>query len=120
MALILVVDDEASIRSFLRRTLSLYGHEVMVGETGLQAVEITAERCPDLMILDYNLPGLDGLEVLEAVARRCPSHKVLMLTGREDHEVEDRAVALGVGAFVQKPIDLNRLIALVDALLESP
>ncbi|WP_275052623.1 response regulator [Calidithermus chliarophilus] len=114
------MDDEASVRSFLRRTLGLYGHEVMEGETGLQAVQITAERCPDLMILDYNLPGLDGLEVLETIARHCPLHKVLMLTGRDDYEVQDKAVALGVGAFVQKPIDLNRLIALVDALLKKP
>ncbi|HYC14593.1 MAG TPA: response regulator, partial [Stellaceae bacterium] len=66
---ILVVDDEAAIRRFLRTGLGEQGYEVMEAETAQAGIESAAREKPDLLILDLGLPDLDGLEVLQQIRR---------------------------------------------------
>lgn len=114
---ILVVDDDASVTSVLKRGLGYEGYEVDVASSGRQALEIARERPPDLVILDIMMPGMDGLEVtrrLRAVDEKLP---ILMLTAKD--AVSDQVQGLETGAddYVVKPFVFVVLLARVHALL---
>lgn len=114
---ILVVDDEAALRTSVRRALTLAGYEVEVASDGEEALASLAERAPDAVVLDVLMPGVDGLEVctrLRAAGDRTP---VLMLTARD--AVGDRVAGLDAGAddYMVKPFALQELLARLRALL---
>jgi two-component system response regulator MprA len=113
---ILVIEDEQKIADFLRRGLTYEGFKIEVcldGESGLKAARDTP---PDLVILDWMLPGLDGLEVCRRL-RAGGSVPILMLTAKDS--VSDRVKGLDSGAddYVVKPFAFEELIARVRALL---
>jgi len=113
---VLVIEDEQKIADFLRRGLTYEGFKVEVcadGESGLKAARDTP---PDLVILDWMLPGLDGLEVCRRL-RAGGSVPILMLTAKDS--VADRVKGLDSGAddYVVKPFAFEELIARVRALL---
>ena len=113
---ILVIEDEQKIADFLRRGLTYEGFKVEVcldGESGLKAARDTP---PDLVVLDWMLPGLDGLEVCRRL-RAGGSVPILMLTAKDS--VSDRVKGLDSGAddYVVKPFAFEELIARVRALL---
>jgi two-component system, OmpR family, response regulator MprA len=116
MANILVVDDDPKITSALRRALAYEGYNVAVAGDGPSALQQARERLPDLVILDWMLPGMNGIEVLQRLhAGGAPP--VLMLTARD--EVDDRVRGLDSGAddYLVKPFALDELLARVRALL---
>ena len=113
---ILVIEDEQKIADFLRRGLTYEGFKVEMcldGESGLKAARDTP---PDLVILDWMLPGLDGLEVCRRL-RAGGSVPILMLTAKDS--VADRVKGLDSGAddYVVKPFAFDELMARVRALL---
>ncbi|MCL4394089.1 MAG: response regulator transcription factor [Chloroflexi bacterium] len=113
---ILVIEDEQKIADFLRRGLTYEGYRVEVsldGEAGLKAAR---DNPPDLVVLDWMLPGLDGLEVCRRL-RAAGSVPILMLTAKDS--VTDRVKGLDSGAddYVVKPFAFEELIARVRALL---
>ncbi len=113
---ILVIEDEQKIADFLRRGLTYEGLKVEVcldGESGLKAARDTP---PDLVILDWMLPGLDGLEVCRRL-RAGGAVPILMLTAKDS--VADRVKGLDSGAddYVVKPFAFEELMARVRALL---
>jgi two-component system, OmpR family, response regulator MprA len=113
---ILVIEDEQKIADFVRRGLTYEGFKIEVcsdGESGLKAARDTP---PDLVILDWMLPGLDGLEVCRRL-RAGGSVPILMLTAKDS--VSDRVKGLDSGAddYVVKPFAFEELIARVRALL---
>jgi len=116
MSRILVVEDDPELRRLLQRELSASGHEVLLAEDGETGVRVHASASPDLIILDWMLPGIDGLDVLRAV-RRSSTTPVLMLTARGD-EV-DRVIGLELGAddYLPKPFGIRELLARVRALI---
>ena len=109
---ILIVDDQASIRSLIRASLHQLGctdvFEAPDGEEGLRAV---LTRSPNLVITDFNMPKLDGLGLLRAIRGHPPikSTAVIMLTGRADKELVQRAVQFGVNNFLVKPFTVATL-----------
>jgi two-component system, OmpR family, response regulator MprA len=116
---VLVVDDERSVREALRRALELEGYDVDLAADGHEALRRLDEggREPDAVVLDVLMPGIDGLEVcrrLRQAGRRLP---VLMLTARA--EVADRVAGLDAGAddYIVKPFALEELFARLRALL---
>ncbi len=116
MSKILVVDDEPSILDVLSYNLTKAGHQPIVAQDGERALEMARSECPDLVILDLMLPGLDGLEV----CRRLRQHgdlPIIMLTAK-DEEI-DRVVGLEVGAddYVVKPFSVRELMARVKSVL---
>ncbi len=116
MPTILIVEDAAGLAEVIRRELAAAGYSVSLCGNGLDAVaEITA-RPPDLIILDWMLPGIDGLEVLRR-ARPLTAAPVLMLTARG--EEADRVIGLEMGAddYLAKPFSMRELVARVRALL---
>ena len=116
MDTILVVEDEEALARVVVRELQGAGYRAVHAADGEAALAALDEAQPDLVILDWMLPGIDGLEVLSRVRRSC-SVPVLMLTAR-GAEI-DRVVGLEVGAddYVTKPFDLDELHARVRAAL---
>jgi DNA-binding response OmpR family regulator len=116
MATILVVEDEMQLGRLIVRELEAAGFNVRHVPDGAAALEVFAEEPPDVVVLDWMLPGLDGLEVLRRLRQSSPV-PVLMLTARA--EEVDRVIGLKVGAddYLTKPFGARELIARVRALL---
>jgi DNA-binding response OmpR family regulator len=114
--LVLVVDDEPTVREVVSRYLELGGYRVAVAEDGPTALELAAELVPDLVVLDLMLPGMDGLEVCRRL-RDISQVPILLLTARSAEG--DRVVGLDLGAddYVVKPFSPRELMARVRALL---
>lgn len=107
MAKILIIDDERAIRNVLKETLEFEGYEADCAEDGQQGVEKATNTSYDLIYTDIKMPGLDGLEVLERLAGTCP---IVMISGHGDIETAVEAIKKGAFDFMEKPIDLNRLL----------
>jgi DNA-binding response OmpR family regulator len=116
VARILVVEDEASLSDLVRSHLEKEGHDVEQAFDGNQALATADRARPDLVILDWMLPGLDGLTVCREL-RRKHLMPILMLTARGD--VTDRVTGLEVGAddYLGKPFSIVELAARVASLL---
>jgi two-component system nitrogen regulation response regulator NtrX len=115
---ILIIDDEAGIRSSLRSLLEDEGlqvHEAPSGETGLALVD---EHDPDLVLLDLLLNGIDGLEVLARLGERGYRYPVIMMSGQANLDNAMQATRLGAMTFLEKPLTPERVLAEVSAALE--
>jgi DNA-binding response OmpR family regulator len=113
---ILLVEDEAELARVIRRELEAAGYTVAHAADGQQALQQFEASKPDLVVLDWMLPGMDGLEVLRRIRQSSPL-PVLMLTARA--EEVDRVVGLEVGAddYLTKPFGTRELVARIRALL---
>jgi two-component system alkaline phosphatase synthesis response regulator PhoP len=118
-AKIQIVDDEKNIVEALRYNLDREGFETIVAYDGLAALEQARRELPDLIMLDWMLPGIDGLEVCrrlsqEEVTRHIP---VLMLTVRSDETDKVLGLEMGADDYVTKPFSTREVVARVKALL---
>jgi len=113
---VLVVEDDEAIADVVRRALRQEGHEVRSAADGVEALSLSEEFVPDLVILDLGLPRLDGVEVSRRL-RAESDVPILMLTARA--EVEDRVEGLDSGAddYLVKPFELSELLARTRALM---
>jgi DNA-binding response OmpR family regulator len=113
---VLLVEDEPRLAQLVARELEAAGYAVRHARDGASALRLFAEAPPDLVLLDWMLPGMDGLEVLRRL-RQGSAVPVLMLTARV--EEVDRVVGLEVGAddYLTKPFGSRELVARVRALL---
>ena len=116
MTTILVADDDRKITDMLRRTLAYEGYQVVTAADGHEALAKAAAQRPDLVVLDWMLPGLDGIEVARRI-RAADATPILMLTARD--AVEDRVAGLDSGAddYLVKPFAPAELLARLRALL---
>ncbi|MDZ4699508.1 MAG: response regulator transcription factor [Rhodothermales bacterium] len=114
---ILVVEDDAELRSLVEGRLRESGYNVRTAATGVEALARVEEQAPDLVLLDVMLPEMDGLEVCRRLRSSHPLLYIIMLTARADEL--DRVVGLEVGAddYVTKPFSLQELVARVRAAL---
>src|SRR5512140_93384 len=114
---ILVVDDEAGVRSSLGGILGDEGYQVEVSPSGEAALAALEKRRFDLVLLDVWLPGKDGLEVLAQVHELDAELPVIMISGHGTIETAVKAVRLGAQDFVEKPLSLEKtLLAVRNAL----
>jgi two-component system, OmpR family, response regulator MprA len=116
MVTILIVDDDRKITDMLRRTLAYEGYQVFTAADGHEALAQAHAHRPDLVVLDWLMPGLDGLEVARRL-RAADNTLILMLTARD--AVEDRVTGLDSGAddYLVKPFTPAELLARIRALL---
>ena len=120
MATVLIVDDDPKLLKMLRRTLAYEGFRVLSATNGNEALaEVQAHR-PDVIVLDWLMPGLDGIGVLERLRAAGDKTLVLMLTARD--AVENRVEGLESGAddYLVKPFAPAELLARIHALLRRP
>jgi two-component system response regulator MprA len=115
-ARILIIDDDEAILTFLRRGLAYDGYQVDTATDGQSGLLIAWDNPPDLVVLDWMMPGLDGLEVCRRLRQRSKA-PILMLTAKET--VNDRVQGLDAGAddYLVKPFNLDELLARIRALL---
>ncbi len=117
---ILVVDDEADIRTLLKEILSEEGYEVDVAANAAQARASRAKQTPDLVLLDIWMPDVDGITLLRewsaTVTNGCP---VVMMSGHGTVETAVEATRLGAFDFVEKPLSLAKLLRTVERALDA-
>jgi DNA-binding NtrC family response regulator len=113
MTKVLVVDDEKSIRNTLKEILEYEKHEVALAENGMQALDILKKASFDVALLDIKMPEMDGIEVLEQISEKYPDLQVVMISGHGNVDTAVKAVKMGAYDFIEKPLDLNRLLVTI-------
>jgi two-component system chemotaxis response regulator CheY len=112
--LILIADDDASLRNVMSRSLTRSGYEVLQAEDGERAVQVYREHRPDLVLLDIYMPRKNGVKVLEELAGEMAGTVFVILTGNEDEEMARTCLKMGAFDYIPKPVDsavLERLIS---------
>jgi len=113
MANILIIDDERPIRSTLKEILEYEKFKVDDAEDGIIGLEKIAKNKYDLVLCDIKMPKMDGLELLEKVQETHPDLAVVMISGHGNIETAVEAIKKGAFDFIQKPLDLNRVLITV-------
>ena len=118
---VLIVEDEQDIAGLIKHALERGGDaEAEIVASGDAALRAAAERTPDLIILDLNLPDINGIDVLREIRSVEPHTPVIILTGAGRGEVENQARELGVTDFLQKGFSLHELGAALNRVLKQP
>src|SRR5262245_57943456 len=124
-AKVLIVDDEYYTRKVIRTLLALVGinnvHDAVDGESGLEAI---AAYAPDVVLLDWEMPGMDGAEFTRRVRSPerfpLPNVPIIMLTGHGERSRVLEAVRLGVHEFLLKPVSSNALMVRIASVFSKP
>jgi two-component system phosphate regulon response regulator PhoB len=118
-ATILIVEDEADLRELVRYNLEAEGFRVSMAESGDEAVERIRDGVPDLILLDWMLPGLSGIELCRRWRSREETARtpIIMITARGEEEERVRGLATGADDYVVKPFSMPELVARIQALL---
>ena len=114
---ILVVDDEPSILSTLKKALSLEGYTVDVAGGVALAEERLAKRSYDVLLLDVSLPDGNGVELLERLRKSGVETPVIMMSGHATIDTAVRATRLGALDFLEKPVSTDRLLVVLENTL---
>lgn len=109
---VFVVDDDDAVRDSLKTLLELQSFNVKTFETCQDFLKSRSDDAACL-VLDIHLPGMSGFELMEAMKRKERSLPTILITGRCDAAIRDRAKALGVVALLEKPIDFNELMTAI-------
>ena len=115
---ILVIEDEANIRSFVETILETNGYQVFTAGSCRQGMLMYSSYCPDLIILDLGLPDGDGMEVIESI-REIADTPVIVVSARQDEEEKIRALDAGADDYVTKPFYMGELQARIRAALRK-
>ena len=118
-ATILVVEDEADLAILMRYNLEAEGFTVLTAESGDEANEVLQHSIPDLILLDWMLPGTSGIELCRRWRARDETARVpiIMVTARGEEEERIRGLATGADDYIVKPFSVPELLARVAALL---
>jgi two-component system, NtrC family, nitrogen regulation response regulator NtrX len=110
MANILVIDDERSIRNTLKEVLEYENHKVDLASDGIEGVEMFTKNKYDVVLCDIKMPKMDGIEALEKIHETAPDATVIMISGHGNIDTAVDAIKKGAFDFIEKPLDLNRLL----------
>lgn len=110
MSAILVIDDERPIRNTLKEVLEYEKHEVDLAEDGISGLELLKTKSYNIILCDIKMPQMDGLEVLEKIIEEQYDTQVIMITGHGTVDTAVEAIKKGAYDFIEKPLDLNRLL----------
>ncbi len=112
---VLIVDDEYLIRFSMQTLMEREGCEVFAAETGQDALRLFGERKPDVVILDIRLPDTNGFVLLKMFKEIDPSAVVIMATGCADAQGRSEAMKMGALDYLEKPVSLEQLNAVMRA-----
>jgi two-component system KDP operon response regulator KdpE len=115
---ILVIDDEAAIRKFVRIGLTAQSCEVIEADSGAAGLRLVSARSPDLVVLDLGLPDVEGQDVIEAI-RAVSAAPIIVLSVRAAEREKIEALDHGASDYVTKPFSLGELAARIRALLRD-
>ncbi len=119
MKKILVIDDEAIVRTSCERTLVPEGYDVRLATNGRDGISFMEKEQFSLVLLDLKMPDMDGIEVLHKINTAWPETKVIMVTGYSTVETAVQALRLGAYNFIEKPFTPDTLIAAVKEVFEK-
>jgi DNA-binding NarL/FixJ family response regulator len=115
---VVICDDDPALRFLVREMLSLSPTVRVVAEAadGIEVLEQMRQHQPDVVLLDLNMPRQDGLETLPLLRTEFPATRVVVLSALDDGVASGRALELGADRYVQKGVDPDDLIAIVEEL----
>jgi DNA-binding NtrC family response regulator len=116
---ILIIDDEAPIRASLKEILEYENYQVMEAEYGAEGLKLATKFAFDVVFCDIKMPKMDGLEVLDALVEKGIDGRVIMISGHGTVETAVQAIKVGAFDFIQKPLDLNRILLTVRHALDQ-
>jgi len=116
---ILIIDDDKHILDILRMRLESLGYQVLLAQDGQRGLTLCESETPDLVLLDYKLPGIDGLEILKQIKEIYPWMQVIMLTAVDAIPIAVKAMKAGAMDYLTKPIDMRRLKSLIQKVLKK-
>lgn len=114
--MVLIVDDEARMRRFIRMNMELEGYQVIEADNGLRALEQIRRFSPNLVIMDVMMPEMDGFETLRLL-REISTVPVILLTVKSDEEDKIQGLGLGADDYITKPFSPRELNSRVNAVL---
>ena len=115
----LVIDDEAIVRTLLRRSLERKGFEVLAAADGASGIAAIQEHTPDLVVLDMTMPELDGAEVVSRVRAAGMTVPIVIASGHLDISTERRLPPGSYQAFLSKPFSVAELLKAVEQALSE-
>lgn len=113
MSRILIIDDEKSIRNTLKEILEYEKYELELAEDGIKGLEVINSVKVDVVLCDIKMPKMDGIEVLSNIVTNYSDIPVIMISGHGDIETAVDALKKGAFDYVQKPLDLNRILVTI-------
>ena len=119
---IMVAEDFDDTRMMVRKMLEMYGYEVVEAANGQEAVELVWQQCPDLILMDLNMPLLDGLAATEQIRQckeLCKNVTILAITAHDTLGMKEAALEAGCDGYLTKPLDLDHLQKIVGRILVS-
>jgi DNA-binding response OmpR family regulator len=114
---VLIIDDDESVRALLRTTLSADEFEVLEAADGDEGLRLASEGDPDLVLLDWKMPGRHGSLVLDDLKERRPALPVIVITAEQQEHHRALAESLRADAFLTKPFSPLELLETVEALV---
>lgn len=116
---VLIVDDSPTIRGFAKIFLKQLGVDVVEAEDGMQALEVTRAKPPDVIVVDINMPGMDGLAFTRELRAdpKIASIPIVLLTGDRSEQIRQKGRDAGASDFLGKPIKGAELQAMVKRFL---
>lgn len=114
---VLIVDDQFGIRTLLNEVLQKEGYEIFQAANGLQALSVTEQHAPDLVLLDMKIPGMDGLEILKKMKEINPDIRVIIMTAYGELDLIEQTKKLGALAHFSKPFDIEEIRSAVKKYL---
>src|SRR4030066_1547090 len=116
--IVLLVDDEGSIRKSLSEIFKDEGYYVLTSSSGEEAIETVKEQSPDLIFLDIWLSGIDGIQTLKEIKGLKPDLPIIMISGHGNIELAVKATRIGAYDFLEKPLSLERVLLAAKRALE--
>ena len=116
---ILIIDDERSIRNSLKEILTDEGYETDVAEDGAQGCEMAEKERYNVIFCDIKMPNMDGIEVLDKLHQDGVDSAVIMISGHGDIDTAVECIKKGAFDFIQKPLDLNRILITIKNATEK-
>ena len=116
---ILIIDDERSIRNSLKEILADEGYDVDVAENGAQGCALVDKEKYSVIFCDIKMPEMDGMEVLDRLAQMGVDSAVIMISGHGDIDTAVECIKRGAFDFIQKPLDLNRILITIKNATEK-
>jgi Response regulator containing CheY-like receiver, AAA-type ATPase, and DNA-binding domains len=107
---VLIIDDEKSIRNTLKEILEFEGHEITLAADGKEGLDCAEKTNFDVIFCDIKMPGMDGIEVLDKLIEGGIDSSVVMITGHGSVDTAVECIKKGAFDFIQKPLDLNRIL----------
>lgn len=116
---IAVVDDEEPVRKALSRLMTTAGYAVETFESGSSFLASAGQHAPDCLVLDLHMPGLNGFEVQARLSQTAPAVPIVVITGHDIPQADERVLSAGAAAYLRKPVDGQTLLDAVASAIDA-